>query len=227
MHVVFLGTGASEGIPALFCVCELCMQARRRGGRNVRSRSQQCIARRVLVDWPPDAFAHVQGFAALREGEPLHLWAEPHVLELFAGPDPHELAMVHHPTRAFEPIDLGDGLIATPIRAHHTPEERGTVNYLFADGRAVYLQANDTGWYDPPTWEFLASLERPREVGHLGVGTLLEMRQELIDIGAMAADARVFATHFGHNGGMLHESLEAAFAGTGVEAAYDGLAVEL
>ena len=36
MKVCYLGTGAAEGIPALFCKCSYCEGVRVRGGKEVR-----------------------------------------------------------------------------------------------------------------------------------------------------------------------------------------------
>ena len=38
MNIQFLGTGAAEGIPALFCQCPLCRKAEAAGGREIRTR---------------------------------------------------------------------------------------------------------------------------------------------------------------------------------------------
>lgn len=56
MKIEFLGTGAAEGIPALFCKCEICEHARNAGGKNIRMRTGILIDRRLLMDFSPDAF---------------------------------------------------------------------------------------------------------------------------------------------------------------------------
>ena len=56
MLVRYLGTGAAEGIPALFCNCEFCKYARREN--IVRTRSQVLIDGELSIDFPPDAFMH-------------------------------------------------------------------------------------------------------------------------------------------------------------------------
>ncbi len=61
MKVVYLGTGAAEGIPALFCNCEYCNRVRVEGG--VRSRSQLLIDE-LSVDFPPDGFYHALRYGA-------------------------------------------------------------------------------------------------------------------------------------------------------------------
>ncbi len=67
MKVQYLGTGAAEGVPALFCNCEYCKSLRRRiaeggGGREVRSRAQILLDGELSIDFPPDAFYHTARF---------------------------------------------------------------------------------------------------------------------------------------------------------------------
>jgi phosphoribosyl 1,2-cyclic phosphate phosphodiesterase len=58
MKLVYLGTGAAEGIPAVFCSCAVCAEARRRGGKDIRTRSQALLDGTILFDFPPDSYAH-------------------------------------------------------------------------------------------------------------------------------------------------------------------------
>lgn len=58
MQLQFLGTAAAEGWPAIFCQCEACETARRRGGRNIRTRSQSIVDRKLLIDMPADTYMH-------------------------------------------------------------------------------------------------------------------------------------------------------------------------
>ncbi len=54
MKITFLGSGASEGIPALFCECKLCQEARER--KIYRTRSQLLINDNLMIDFPPDTY---------------------------------------------------------------------------------------------------------------------------------------------------------------------------
>ncbi|MBP3437420.1 MAG: hypothetical protein J6K61_05910 [Clostridia bacterium] len=58
MKLQFLGTAAAEGIPALFCECDTCKEAMRRGGKNLRTRSQAIVDDCLLIDFPADTYAH-------------------------------------------------------------------------------------------------------------------------------------------------------------------------
>ena len=58
MRIKYLGTAASEGIPAVFCECENCQKAKKLGGRNIRTRSQALIDNKILIDFPMDTYMH-------------------------------------------------------------------------------------------------------------------------------------------------------------------------
>lgn len=62
MKIKYYGTAAAEGWPGLFCRCEVCLEARRRGGKNIRTRSQATIDDRLLVDYPPDTYLHMLNY---------------------------------------------------------------------------------------------------------------------------------------------------------------------
>lgn len=58
MKLKFLGTGSCEGVPAMFCKCAGCVEAKKRGGKNIRTRSQAVIDNKLLIDFPSDAYMH-------------------------------------------------------------------------------------------------------------------------------------------------------------------------
>ncbi len=63
MKIKFLGTAASEGVPALFCQCAICKNARERRGREIRTRCQALVDGELLLDFGPDTYMHI-----LRDG---------------------------------------------------------------------------------------------------------------------------------------------------------------
>ena len=68
MKLKYLGTGAAEGWPGLFCGCENCEKVRVLGGRNIRTRSQAVVYANeganddkdniLVLDFPPDTYMH-------------------------------------------------------------------------------------------------------------------------------------------------------------------------
>jgi phosphoribosyl 1,2-cyclic phosphate phosphodiesterase len=58
MKVTFLGTGAAEGVPAMFCNCQNCINIRKLGAAEFRTRTQVLVNDDLCVDFPPEAYAH-------------------------------------------------------------------------------------------------------------------------------------------------------------------------
>lgn len=59
MKIQFLGTAAYEGVPSMFCNCDVCRRSKALGGRNLRSRSQALIDDVLLIDFPADTYFHM------------------------------------------------------------------------------------------------------------------------------------------------------------------------
>ncbi|SDQ15862.1 MBL fold metallo-hydrolase [Virgibacillus salinus] len=64
MKIRLLGSAAAEGIPAIFCRCELCQKAKELGGKDIRTRTSALVDDNLKIDFPPDTFMHV-----LRDGD--------------------------------------------------------------------------------------------------------------------------------------------------------------
>ena len=62
MNLKVLGTSAAEGWPALWCVCDACREAARRGGRDLRTRAAYNIDERLQIDLGPDALSQMWRF---------------------------------------------------------------------------------------------------------------------------------------------------------------------
>ena len=62
MNIKYLGTGAFEGVPALFCRCDTCERARKAGGSNIRTRQQALLNGELLFDFNADTLTHVQKY---------------------------------------------------------------------------------------------------------------------------------------------------------------------
>lgn len=139
-----------------------------------------------------------------------------------------------HPLTPFRETRIGE-LEVTPITAHHKADEL-CFNYIFREGDKRLLYASDTGWYDPPTWDFLRDLPLDGAIiecgkgisantydGHLSLAECLSFKKCL----HLKPAAPVFLTHICHTGLLLHEEMEERCTPHGIQVAYDGLAFEL
>lgn len=59
MKIHFYGTGASEGVPAFFCECDYCKEAKKLGGKNCRTRTCAQLDDEILIDFSMDTYAQV------------------------------------------------------------------------------------------------------------------------------------------------------------------------
>lgn len=57
MKIQFLGTAAAEGIPAIFCNCRICENARKERGKDIRHRAAILVNEDLMVDFGPDTFS--------------------------------------------------------------------------------------------------------------------------------------------------------------------------
>jgi phosphoribosyl 1,2-cyclic phosphate phosphodiesterase len=143
-----------------------------------------------------------------------------------------------HSVLPFDEFKVGH-LDVTPITAHHKHDEL-CLNYLLRGSERTLLYACDTGWYDPPTWEYLATRQIDAAVvecgkglsangydGHMNVEEVIRFRQRLVDYGALAEDAPVYLTHICHTGQALHDELSALVSPHGLQVAYDGLEITI
>ena len=104
MKLLYLGTAAAEGIPALFCSCPVCLEAREKKGKDIRSRSQALLDDKLLLDFPPDSYFHyvTSGFTAPDLPAIRHLFiTHTHEDHFF----PADLCMRRHPYVASDPIE--------------------------------------------------------------------------------------------------------------------------
>ena len=71
MELKYLGTAAAEAMPATFCRCKYCIEARRLGGKNIRTRSQSLIDGELLIDLPADTYFHMslEGYTLIKTEE--------------------------------------------------------------------------------------------------------------------------------------------------------------
>ena len=57
MKLQYVGTGGGEGWPGIFCKCPVCLEAERRGGKNIRMRPGAVLDDNILLDYSPDLYS--------------------------------------------------------------------------------------------------------------------------------------------------------------------------
>lgn len=270
MEMCLLGTGAAEGWPAPFCLCEACNEARRRGGPNIRLRSGALVDDDLKIDYGPDTVAQLQKSGRHLANLRTILFTHQHDDHVV----PSELQFIH-PTFTNTPptnVDVygNDQVIAaltTPILAETTlrlhtfqaGDRFTTVNgdevlalpadhvegacvlrIRRPDGKTLFY-GHDSGLYPEATLDGLSDGvtldvalfdctsggQKTDNRGHMGVSGVVQMAEELRRRGAITEKTRCIATHFSHNGWLLHEELVTTFLPHGIEVAFDGMVVRV
>jgi phosphoribosyl 1,2-cyclic phosphate phosphodiesterase len=67
MELIFLGSGAAEGVPAAYCRCTVCEGVRQRGGVEIKTRSSLRVGPHHQIDISPDHY-----WQMIRAGTDMH-----------------------------------------------------------------------------------------------------------------------------------------------------------
>ena len=185
MKLTYFGTAAAEGMPALFCNCPYCKEARARGGKNIRTRSQALVNDDLLIDFPADTYLHflqngVEG-DKIRHLLITHSHADhfyPEQLELRKSPFAHEMRektmTVYCGEGTFEKLKtapLADSVTykkmiayqpqkignytVIPLPANHNPGD-GAFIYVIRDAEGTsLLYAHDTGYFFEEVFQYI------------------------------------------------------------------------
>ena len=133
-----------------------------------------------------------------------------------------------------------DGYIVTPLKANHDRSQESHI-LIVTDGEKTILYGNDTGYFDDCTWEYLkdskvrfdfVSLDTTSGVidcrnGHMGLPTVIEVRDRLVEMGCADGNTRFCLHHFSHNGDAIYDELVPIAAKEGFMVSYDGMEVEI
>ena len=141
------------------------------------------------------------------------------------------------------PVAPGQHLTVGPyhvlsLPAAHAPETTALLYLVERAGRRV-LYATDTSELPPAAWAALVAHGQPihvavfdhtfgmagRSDGHMNHAQVEEQIARLRELGLLAADAQLYATHLGHHSHPTHEAVAAYTAPRGYAPAYDGLRV--
>jgi phosphoribosyl 1,2-cyclic phosphate phosphodiesterase len=157
-----------------------------------------------------------------------------------SSPDAKDRIRLHlvSPQQTFTAADC----YITPLLADHDPHETCLI-YLFEHGGRRLLWGHDSGYFPTATWDWLeqnAAKKGPLSVavldctlgplagmrGHMGIDGVLAVQEEMMRRN-IADDSTLFiATHFSHNGKLMHHELQERLNPSGIEVAFDGWILE-
>lgn len=154
-------------------------------------------------------------------------------------PSPQANNLDPRPLLPFEPVTTptGDTILALP--ADHGAAGSLVLRITRARDSKTLFYGHDSGLYPEETLDALQN-GPPFDIGlfdcthggqaipnrnHMGVSGVIEIVNEMKKRGLAAPDAKFIATHFSHNGGLLHEELCETFLPNGIMVAFDGMVI--
>lgn len=134
------------------------------------------------------------------------------------------------------------GYTIIPLPANHMKDEQAYIYVIQNDGKTM-LYCNDTGFLFPEVFDFiertglrfdLISLDCtmvnnpvPDTGTHMGFDACSRVLARLRQKGALNKNCRTVATHFSHNGKLMHDALCHEGEKYGLEIAYDGFTLDI
>lgn len=129
----------------------------------------------------------------------------------------------------------------TALPAVHTVGENCLI-YIISDGKVNALMFNDSGILDSAVYNRLNNMgikldfisfdctygyARHGAGRHMGLLDNVDERDKMQKAGILKQNTRFVATHFSHNGNLMHSEIQAKCAELGFDAAFDGFSFSL
>ncbi len=184
--------------------------------------------------WRKNGYSRIpaQSFLNIYGNEQAGLW-----LDEKLDADPADCAMAFKRAVPFQAIDI-DEAVAVPLLAAHDQSQQCLL-YHIDTGNSQILIGHDTGWFPEETWDYLAGCQldyllidatygiRDKRDGHMGGMSVVDTAIHAREIGALAPDCTVIATHFSHNCGTNYDAMAEFFAPHGIIVSYDGMQLDV
>ena len=153
-------------------------------------------------------------------------------------PDPLRLNLaLQPPLRAFESVTTPAGDTILPLTADHVAGAL-VLRVTRPSGKSIFW-GHDSGLYPGETLDALEAAgpvdiatfdctyggAPSKNRGHMGIDGVVQMRDELARRSVVTEKTKCVATHFSHNGGLLHEELIEAVLPHGILVAFDGITI--
>lgn len=172
--------------------------------------------------------------------EPIAVYGNAQVLELLnaAIPDPAKRNLAFNLLEPLKEVTTNIGDTVLPMPADHVAGALVLRITRARDGKTVFY-GHDSGLYPDATLDTLGQGppldialfdctyggQKSSNKGHMGIDGVVRMAEELRRRGAVTEKTKLVATHFSHNGGLLHDELVEAFLPHGIIVAYDGILI--
>ena len=188
--------------------------------------------------YPQELHMRADPFAHIPEEAILNIYGNSKVTKIIDDHINIERAKIRlHTAHLFETLE-GEGFTLTPLPADHAQEEECFLYLINIKGKSIFY-GHDSGWYPEKTWEYLSDIyinlaifdctfgKNDERKGHMGIPAIISAKERLEKFGSIDSNSISIATHFSHNGGLLHKELEDELNKYGFTVAYDGMVLNI
>jgi len=140
--------------------------------------------------------------------------------------------------QAFHPVTTATGDIILPLPADHAPGSFVLRITRAKDGKSLFY-GHDSGLYPAETLDALTKAgtldiavfdctfggKKTANRGHMDIDGVVQMAETLRERGVITPQTHCIASHFSHNGNLMHEELVQAFLPHRIQVAFDGIVI--
>lgn len=188
--------------------------------------------------YPQELHMRSKPFAHLEEKDILNIYGNSKVTNIIRDYVNIERAKIQlYTISPFETIK-GENFTLTALPADHAEGEECLLYVININGKTIFY-GHDSGWYPEKTWEYLSGIHLDLAIfdctfgkineqkGHMGIPNIISAKETLEKFGSIDSKSICVATHFSHNGGLLHNELEDELNKYGFVVAYDGMVLNI
>jgi len=186
-----------------------------------------------------DLLMRREPFAHMSEKNDIHIYGSRDVIGSITDRlgETSKMGLTLHTLKPFETVNAGEFRVKA-LLADHDPNKVCFI-YLFYSRGKIILYGHDSGWFPEETWREIEGFRLDLAIldctagaissrrNHMGLKEIIEMREYMISKNIADKDTIFVATHFSHNGRLLHDELVEKLYPRGIEVAYDGLIIDL
>lgn len=186
-----------------------------------------------------------KGFSYIRENSPLTFFSDDagfvEINEIKEKNNMTDDDILVKKIKLYETFDVDEYKVVA-LKANHDINSSPVVYLIEKDGKTIFY-SNDTGEYPAESMEYLKNLKKPIDLisfdcteacgnsmyfGHLNLNRCIELREKLLDIGAVDNNTTFVLNHFSHNGkNVVYDEFLKIANENNFEVTYDGMIIEI
>ena len=189
--------------------------------------------------YPQDLAMRGEPFAHIQDDPGLDVYGNIWVEKAADWDELKEAEIRFHKVEPGSSYKVGEAALYPFTANHYQYANKSALIYVFQKDGINLLYGNDSGFFFDHVWTALEQFELDIALldctngnldgwdSHMGIEAVIKTREKMLETNIASKETIFIATHFSHNGGLLHEELEARLKPHGFLVAYDGMKIEV